>query len=196
MRGRLYTMTDEIRPLYAGAPRVVGTAVTVKAPRGDNAAVKAGAEFITPGDVLVIDAQGFTGWCAGGYSMLAAAVKDRGLAGVIVNGAYRDVAEFRQAHLGLYGISLSAGTGPKLGPGEINVPVACGGVVLHAGDLVVADEDGVVVVPRANVAEVLEACRARVEKEEASRERYRAGELSLDVQGMREELAAKGLTYT
>jgi 4-hydroxy-4-methyl-2-oxoglutarate aldolase len=145
--GRLYTMTDEIRPLYAGAPRVLGSAVTVKAPRGDNAAVKAAAEFVTPGDVLVIDAQGFTGWCAGGFGMLISAIEDRGLGGVIVNGAYRDVVEFRHARVGLYGVALSPATGPKLGPGEINVPVACGGVVVHPGDLVVADEDGVVVVP-------------------------------------------------
>ncbi|MCI0144074.1 hypothetical protein KNN17_21195 [Arthrobacter bambusae] len=145
--GRLYTMTPEIRPLYTPCPRMAGTAVTVRTARGDNQAVKDAVADIQTGDVLVIDAQGFTGWCSGGYGMLRAATADGKLAGVIVNGAYRDIAEFEVAGLPIYGIATSPATGPKLGPGQINVAVSCGNVIINPGDVIIADAEGVIVVP-------------------------------------------------
>lgn len=145
--GRLYTMTPEIVPLYPACPRLVGRAVTVRTSRGDNQAVKQAVDDIQSGDVLVIDAQGFTGWCSGGYSMLRSATIGGKLAGLLVNGAYRDRTEFEIAQLPIFGITWSPATGPKLGPGQINVPVNCGGVVVHPGDTIVADGQGVVVIP-------------------------------------------------
>lgn len=162
--GRLYTMTSEIRPLYAGCPRLVGTAVTVRTSRGDNQAVKAAVNEIQDGDVLVIDAQAFTGWCSGGYGMLRAATATGKLAGVIVNGAYRDIDDFEREGLPLYGIAANPATGPKLGPGQINVPVSCGNVIINPGDVVLADREGVVVVPAAQAEFIAATAEERAQK--------------------------------
>jgi 4-hydroxy-4-methyl-2-oxoglutarate aldolase len=159
--GRLYTMTSEIRPLYQPAPRLLGTALTVRAPRGDNAAVKAALAMLRDGDVLVIDAQGFTDWCCGGFNMLRQARASFELGGVLVNGAYRDVADFASAGLPLYGIAANPATGPKLGPGEINVPVSCGNVIVNPGDIVYGDPDGVAVVPRQHVSLIIDVLDQR-----------------------------------
>lgn len=195
--GRLYTMTSEIKPLYQGVPRMQGAAVTVRVPRGDNAAVKAALQLVEPGDILVVDAQAFTGWCAGGFGMLVPAIRDRGLQGLVVNGAYRDVTQFRSAGVGLFGIAVGTGTGPKVGPGEINVPVSCGGVIVNAGDLVVADEEGVVVVPRleaARIADYLDSRATRISPDEYSDDDARGSEAAQ--QAYFEELfAAKGGTW-
>lgn len=99
------------------------------------------------GDVLVVDAKGFSHWCLGGYRLLDHARKDCGLAGLLVNGAYRDVEEIREARFPVYATGVSPFSGPKAGPGEVNVPVACGGVVVHPGDIVSASSEGIVVVP-------------------------------------------------
>lgn len=155
--GRLYTMTPEIHALYPGCPQLAGTAVTVRTARGDNQAVKRAVADIQNGDILVIDAQGFTSWCSGGYGMLREATADGKLAGIIVNGAYRDIAEFERAGLPVYGITTSPATGPKLGPGQINVPVSCGNVVINPGDVVIADAEGIVVIPRQSSEAIVEA---------------------------------------
>ncbi|SDO04785.1 RraA family protein [Ensifer sp. YR511] len=146
--GRLYTLDGTIRPIYPGAPRLLGSAVTVKCPAGDNFGVKAALQLIEPGDVLVIDGQGFTEWCLGGFRMLETAIAERGLRGVIVNGAYRDVEQCAAARFPVFAKAIAPWSGPKKGPAEINVPVACGGVIVEPGDLVVADLDGAVVIPR------------------------------------------------
>ncbi|GAA2858010.1 regulator of RNase E activity RraA [Aminobacter niigataensis] len=153
--GRLYTMDSSIRPLYPDAPRLLGSAVTVKCPAGDNFGVKSALRLIEPGDVLVIDGQGFTDWCLGGFRMLEEAIADRGLRGVIVNGAYRDAEQCSAARFAVYAKAISPWSGPKRGPAEINVPVACGGVIVEPGDVVVADQDGAVVVPRLFATAVL-----------------------------------------
>lgn len=158
--GRLYTMTSEIRPLFDGCPPFCGTAVTVRTARGDNRAVKEAVNHVQGGDVLVVDAQGFTGWCCGGFGMLRKATVEGKLRGLMVNGAYRDSDEFRQADIPLYGISLNPGTGPKIGPGEINVAVSCGNVIVRPGDVIVADPDGVAVVPSEHATRVAEALSA------------------------------------
>lgn len=146
--GRMYTMDDSIKPFYSPMPRVFGPALTVKCPPGDNAAMKKALYLVKPGDVIVIDAQGFTDWCLGGFGMLVRSIRERGLKGLIVNGAYRDVTQAREANFPIFAKGVAPWSGPKRGPGEINVPVCCGGVIVHPGDVVVGDEDGIAVVPR------------------------------------------------
>jgi regulator of RNase E activity RraA len=145
--GRMYSMDPSIKPFYQGAPRLLGSALTVKCAPGDNMGVKKALAMVEPGDVLVVDALGFTEWCLGGFNMLVLAIQERGMKGLIVNGAYRDVAQAREANFPLYAKAAAPYSGPKRGPFEINVPVCCGGVIVHPGDVVVADEEGGVVVP-------------------------------------------------
>jgi 4-hydroxy-4-methyl-2-oxoglutarate aldolase len=145
--GGMYTMRG-IQSIYHPAVPATGPAVTVKCPPGDNMAVTRALAYVQTGDILVIDAQGFTDWCLGGFQMLQHAIAERGLRGVVVNGAYRDSAEAQAASFPIYAKALSAWSGPKIGPGEINVPVCCGGVIVEPGDVVAASGEGVVVVPR------------------------------------------------
>lgn len=159
--GRLYTMNCAIRPLYTPALAVVGVATTVKVPPGDNLGVMHALRLVKPGDVLVIDAMGFTEWCLGGFEILDLARRERGLAGVVVNGAYRDGHEAQAAAFPLYGKALAPFSGPKMGPAEVNVPVCCGDVVVHPGDVIAAGEEGVAVVPRESLARVVQALDAR-----------------------------------
>lgn len=156
--GELYTMSSCIGPLYRPAPRLVGQALTVKAPPGDNLTVHGALGMIQPSDVLVIDWRGYTGGCGTGAGSLVVPFT-RGLAGVVVDGGWRDIGELRDLGLPVYGQSVSVFSPPKQRPGEINVPVCCGGVVVHAGDLIVADEEGVAVVPRDQCATVAASLR-------------------------------------
>ena len=182
-----------ISPIYAGA-HISGTAVTVSVPPGDNWMVHVAVEQCQDGDVLVVAP---TSPSEAGYlgELLATALKARGVRGVIVDAGCRDVAELRRMQFPVWSKCISAFGTVKETLGEVNTGVVCAGHWIEPGDVVVADDDGVVVVRRAHAADVLEACRAREDKEAASRARYRAGELSLDVQGMRDELAEKGLLY-
>lgn len=145
--GRMYTMDSSIRPLYSPSPKICGTALTVKCPPGDNAAVKRALLLVQPGDVMVIDAQGFTEWCLGGFGMLMKSIRERGLRGLVVNGAYRDITQAQEATFPIFAKGIAPWSGPKRGPGEINVPVCAGGVIVHPGDVVLGDDDGVAVVP-------------------------------------------------
>ncbi|MCJ0764452.1 RraA family protein [Variovorax terrae] len=158
--GRMYTCDASIRPLCSPAVPVVGIATTVKCPPGDNLALMRALRMVEPGDVLVVDGQGFTQWCLGGFQLLQMARDHHGLAGIVVNGAYRDVLEAQAAGFPLYGLAVSPHSGPKLGPGEINVPVCCGGVIVHPGDVVAASGEGVAVVPRDALGAVVAALQA------------------------------------
>jgi 4-hydroxy-4-methyl-2-oxoglutarate aldolase len=159
--GAMYTMGNSIRPFAGLAFPVTGVVTTAKCPPGDNLGLVKALSLVQPGDVLVVDAQGFEQWCLGGFQLLQYARDTRGLAGLVVNGAYRDVAEAQQAKFPIYATGVASYSGPKDGPCEVNVPVCCGGVVVHAGDVVSASIEGVVVVPQRSLQLVLDAMRQR-----------------------------------
>lgn len=161
--GRMYVMSG-IASLYQPAVRIFGNVSTVKCPPGDNLAVFKALTMVNPGDILVVDAQGFQEWCLGGFDMLQDAKTRFGLSGLVVNGAYRDIEDAQAERFPLYGKASAVFSGPKSGPGEINVPVCCGGVVVHPGDIVSGDAQGIVVVPRHSVDIIAEAAEEDAQK--------------------------------
>jgi regulator of RNase E activity RraA len=165
--GPLYTMDPGLRPGYAGMPRIVGAALTVKAPPGDNLAVYGGIGLAWIGHVLVVDWRGTTHVCGGGALALAAAHR-RGLAGVVVDGAWRDVDELAAQGIPILLRERCAASGAKIALGELNVPVACGGVIVHPGDAVVGDAAGIVVIPRRHLDLVLSSISARLTAQTAA----------------------------
>ena len=156
--GRLYTMDIGIRPLYEPALRLVGVALTVKAPAGDNMAIHGAMHRVQPGDVLVIDWQSYNEGCGSGAGSLVPAI-DRGLAGIVVDGSWRDLGELRALQLPIFGRGISPFSPSKVELGEINVPVCVGRVIVESGDVIVADVEGVVVVPRRHAHEVAASLR-------------------------------------
>jgi 4-hydroxy-4-methyl-2-oxoglutarate aldolase len=182
-----------VNPIYRGA-HISGNAVTVSVPPGDNWMVHVAVEQCREGDVLVVAP---TSPSEAGYlgELLATALQTRGVRGAVIDAGCRDVAVLEQMRFPVWSKCVSALGTVKETLGSVNVGVVCAGQEIEPGDVIVADDDGVVVVPSSRAAEVLEASRRREEKEAASRQRYEAGELSLDVQGMRDELARKGLRY-
>ena len=155
--GRMYTMNASQRPLGPVALPLTGVATTAKCPPGDNLGLVKALTLVAAGDVLVVDAQGFSEWCLGGFQLLRYARDTRGLAGLVVNGAYRDVTEAQEAAFPVYATAIAPYSGPKAGPFEINVPVCCGGVIVQAGDVISANNEGIVVVPQRSVRNVADA---------------------------------------
>jgi regulator of RNase E activity RraA len=149
-------VSGAIRPLYSPMRKVVGPAVTVSAPTGALNVIKEGMQQTRRGDVLVINGYGNTAYAFIGGNLCRGLLK-RGLAGILIDGAARDASEISADGLPVYSRGVASGSGPVDGPGEVNVPVACGGVVVNPGDIVVADSDGVMVVPPSDADEVLQA---------------------------------------
>jgi 4-hydroxy-4-methyl-2-oxoglutarate aldolase len=155
--GQLYTMDSGIRPLYQPVRRLVGLALTVKAPPGDNLTLHGALSMVQEADVLVVDWRGSDA-CGTGAGSLVLPIGN-GLRGAVVDGGWRDIAELQALDFPVFGRGISPFSPPKHRPGEINVPVACGGVVVHAGDVIVADLEGIAVVPREHAVVVAESLR-------------------------------------
>ena len=189
--GRIGYAGARIRPIQQNAA-ISGSAITVLAAPGDNLMVHVAIEQAQPGDVIVVvptadSAYGFIG------DLMATQMQTRGVRAYVTTGGVRDTAELREMGFPVWTAYVSARGTVKEVAGSVNVPVVLDDAEVHPGDIVVADDDGVTIVPVARAAEALEASQARVARETANREKYRAGEISMDVNSLRPVIAELGI---
>jgi 4-hydroxy-4-methyl-2-oxoglutarate aldolase len=192
-QGRIGLMQPYMRPLWRGA-RIAGSAVTALCHPGDNWMIHVAVEVLRPGDVLIVACSSDSTDGAFG-ELLATSLKARGATGVVLDMGCRDAREITEMQFPLWSRAISAKGTVKATIGSVNAPVVCAGVQVNPGDVVVADDDGVVMVARADAETVAKAGEEREKKEAASRARLENGELGLDIYGMRRALEEKGLKY-
>ncbi len=192
-QGRTGLMKPYMRPIYPSA-RAAGTAITISSQPGDNLMIHAAMEVCKRGDILVVtttseSTDGMFG------ELLGVSCEAHGVVGLVTDAGVRDTAELTAMDFPVWARAISAQGTVKSTAGSVNVPVVCAGMTVNPGDVVVADADGVVVVPREQAAAVAQAGRDRIDKEAKTRERLRNGELGVDFYGLREKLKQLGVNY-